>query len=147
MGTFCRLAVVLRKKMRAIVLCLALGLVAMVVSACQQRPAAVAPTGVTNFEAQASGFSPSPAEQCDGKADACTRIKFVVTTVGDQEGDTLCTIRMIGARGQEVNVDMLIANNLVPGESASWVGDFAGRATSVRSKCPAYDAGALTGVG
>jgi hypothetical protein len=127
--------------MRAIVLCLALGLVAMVVLACQQRPAAVAPTGVTNFEARASGFSPSPADQCDGKADACTRIKFVVTNVGDQEGDTMCTVRMINARVNRSTPTCSSPATLPPASpQAGWVISLEGQPQSGVSALPTMQA-------
>jgi hypothetical protein len=72
----------------------------------------------------------------------------VVTNVGDNEGDTMCSVRMLDGNGREITmVTMLIASHLSPDESSSWVTHFPGRATRARSRCPAYDPGALLNVG
>jgi hypothetical protein len=70
------------------------------------------------------------------------------TNVGDEQGDALCIARMFNAEGRRVNViDMLIAGNLKPRESSGNVVDYAGRATSGKTKCDAYDPGALREIG
>lgn len=113
---------------------------AILLAASERQVNVVKPTGVTTFDARVVGWSWSPAKQCDGRERACTRAKIVVTNVGAGEGDSMCSVRMLDAQGQQLTVVGLpIASNLAPGESTSWDVDFRGGPGSARSRCPAYD--------
>jgi hypothetical protein len=132
--------------MNSITRCLAL--ICLAAAGCQDPAQVTAPSDVTVFEAKLVGFSSVPAHECDGRPNGCTRTKVIITNVGDEEGDAICIARMFNAKGRRVNViDMLIAGNLKPGESSGNVVDYAGRATSGKTKCDAYDPGALREIG
>jgi hypothetical protein len=80
----------------------AVAVLVILVAACERQADAVKVTGVTTFDARVVGLSWSPAEHCDGRKRACTRAKIVVTNVGADEGDSMCSVRMLDAQGQKV---------------------------------------------
>lgn len=123
----------------------------LIVSACASEPAVVRPSGVTSFTATVEFLSASRQECDEHFGSDCTKVEVVVTNVGDMQGDThtQCTVRLLDRQGRQTAlVNMLRTSDVAPGDSSSWVVCI-GRSpqASYRSRCPAYDAGALSNVG